>query len=200
MKSANRCGYTLVEVLAVIGIMIAVLSLTIPTVGNIRSSAWLNEAAEIVSQQFLVARQQAIGKGMVAEVRFLEKDNRWFGVQTVIYLQGGAVEPLTAVAKFPEGVAIEVSERLSPFLNSLNSETTTLNQYGAVNWRGLRFTPSGEATGPESAPALSADRAFLTIVLNHDLSASRPAGGAPPSNYATVQVTPATGRVTVYRP
>lgn len=201
MKSCppERAAFTLIELLAVIGIAVVLLTLAIPTFQAINSSRQIDLVAGILSDELNTARTQAIARQHPVELCFLEGSSAgaYRTVQIRAQQSNGEFEWTGRTRKLVEGVAF-----FPTFSNTLSTQSPTTFSAAPPIRRGvaLRFYPSGrvERADETATPLPSAEpNLTLTIGLQHDLD------NAPdtlPKNFATLQVHPRTGKVTLYRP
>ncbi len=196
-------GFTLVEMLVVMSIALLAAALVVPAIVAILDGRKVAEAAELVARQLQLARQEARGKGLTMEVRFLEKDDKWFALQT-FQVTSGSSKAVSRFTRLPEGIVITgISPTTSPLIASApQGAVMEVPGAGTCNWRALRFDSGGEA-GPlvsgTQTILLNGTNNFLTVVVEKAWNA-KGGGSELPSNYATIQVIPATGRAFVFRP
>ena len=196
-------GFTLVEMLVVLSITLVAATLLAPAIITILDGRKVAEAAELVARQLQLARQEARGKGQTMEVRFLEKDDKWFALQT-FQVTSGSSKAVSGLARLPEGTVITGTSSSTSPLIALAPQGAVMEVPGAgtCNWRALRFDSGGEA-GPlvsgTQTLLLNGTNNFLTVVMEKSWNA-KGGGNELPPNYATIQVIPATGRAFIFRP
>ncbi len=189
----RHAAFSLVELLVVIAILSLLAVLALPAVSSILRGSNINRAGQIISDQFSLARQEAVSKNRDVEVRFYFLANGptpgWRGVQLWRIEQtpnGPVTNSSSRVAVIPDGILI--STNLSPLLTAApQSGSTNLPVYGATAFRGFRFRASG---GLEAA--VSANNS-ITLVSATDT-------GSTPANYYTMQINAQTGKIIVFRP
>jgi|GEM_PF-2922079 len=196
---SRSIAFTLIELLAVIVLMMIVIILAISAVHRFGEELRLSETIRMINTQCQLARQEALAKGHITEVRFLLRDGEWSAFQTVVYRAGGTVRPISRLEVFPSGIVLEPSPGASPLFAALHGGTMDTPQYQTLEWRGLRFMPSGEAIGLSGQP-LDPLSSYLSLVHRGNLDPARPPGGGMPANYATLKIAPATSQMVVYRP
>lgn len=191
-RTARR-GFTLLELLVVIAIMAIMLVLVLPGVGSILQANDLSSAGKLVSDQFALARQEAMARNRQVEIRFIQTTNSDFRALQLWMQKPGANNfvPLQRVAFLSPRVAI--STFLSPLLSDPNATMAGTTNFGGslgnAAYRALAFRANGAPNA-----SLSASNNFLTIVGERD--ATNPS----PSNYSAIQIIPENGRVHSFRP
>jgi prepilin-type N-terminal cleavage/methylation domain-containing protein len=78
-ESAGRGGFTLLELMLVMAVIVTVLSLSIPAINRTFTRQALDKSGDRVRAAMGDARVQAIKEGNVYAV-YIEKDGRWFDV------------------------------------------------------------------------------------------------------------------------
>ncbi|MHA3774100.1 pilus assembly FimT family protein [Verrucomicrobiota bacterium sgz303538] len=223
---ATSQGFSLIELLCVIGVMVVLAGLTVPAVRGMTGSSALNSGVRTFAGMLNVARSEAIARHTV--VRFavvndwpnktaanLRKASLWtWNPEVEQFVQ------LSAWTELPEGVAIEpsipdyvrnatyaqddgASVRGDCVLESRfeeNAEFTFQSPEGPVAMRYIEFLPSGVARIPGS----SARKAIFVAVPGY-LDAERQLTYTARAEYgsatwAQINVDTLTGRVRVYQP
>lgn len=191
--NVNSAGFTLVELLAVMAIVVVLCSLAAVSLSGITMGSNLTRAGNLVADQWTLARQEAVTRNRNVEVRFFylpqDQTPAWRGLQVVRIEDNGDQVPVGRMIVLPEGILISASETLSPLMMAGDPILGTVKNpgYGTLSFRAFRFRPNGSTGG-----ALGANN-FVTLY-------SSEAQGSPPPNFCTVQVNPITGKVTTYRP
>lgn len=190
-------AFSLVEVLVVITIMVLLLVLLVPAFRSIGSANQLTSASQILVAELTKARQEALARNRIVELRFFEVPPKDGGndpdqvsvraIQKVILDQLGELGPgaeIGRVVYFPGRIHISPELELSTQVLT-HTGSTNLPGPGLSNYSAFRFRPNGSANMSE--------RIFWTIVNDQDTE-------VPPANFATVQLDPRTGRVRLFRP
>lgn len=186
--SATPGGFSLVEMLVVVAIIITLAVVTVPAFNAIAIGSNINRAGQILSDQVALARLTATTRNRDVEVRIFEipeaSQTAWRGVQLYIVEQtasGPTNIPFGRLVTFPDGIVIDASR--SPLSTGI-AGNTHLPQYGTRDYCGFRF----RANGSLGVGASGVDN-YLTIIKE----------GAP-DNFYTIQINPVTGKVSEYRP
>ena len=190
---ASAGAYTLIELLAVMTLIAALVALAVPTTLRVQQSANLNSAGQTLNDMLYLARQEAVSKSHEVQVLFLKSTNinQWRAIQIRRMDEtttGPTPAPVSRITWLPEGVIIEEGAR-SPLLtaDALITGTITLPNGKTMDYRGFRYRANG-----------STDNSITSA--NNYLTLRHAASGATAVNYYTVQVNPITGKPTTYRP
>ncbi|SDT92815.1 Verru_Chthon cassette protein D [Verrucomicrobium sp. GAS474] len=184
-------GFSLIEVLVVLAIVSLVAVASMPSLTTLILGSALNRAGQSVAGELSLARQEAMTRNCEIEVRFYRIASLWTAVQiwrVTTGDNGDTFAPVRPPLFLPSGIIM--SEPLSPLIASdtaVNGQAT-LPVRIAASYRGFRFRPTGSA----SAPVTDANN-YVTLQEAH-------AQGSPPANYCTLQVSPLSGNVAIYRP
>lgn len=145
--AAGPGGYTLVEILFVLGLLAVLTGAAVPQLTTAVDRGRARAAARYLASRMILARTQAVSKGATVALRF---DTQVAGIGIAAYVDGNhngvrtldidamidrQLEPPVALADLFPGVAIG----LSPLLPG-----TDPIQIGSTNL--LSFTPNGTAT------------------------------------------------------
>lgn len=196
-ESRSAPGFSLIELLAVMGIMVTLLGLATLGISRIIPALDLNRGGQIVSDTISAARQHASTLNREVQVVFVEipdgSEKHWKAMQLWKVDEtpnGQKITSLTPLIKLPAGVVINPEPALSPLLraDSTIEGSKSIGEYENVNYRGFRFRPGG---APDQW--VKVNNNFITLNGRNDPSAT-------PKNYYTLQVNPVTGRTAVFRP
>ena len=191
-SSADAKGFSLVELLIVMGILMLLVAVTIPSLSGLKRSSDMQVAATRAIEQFQLGRQIAKVKNRSVEMRIYTADKTALGapsIQLFSVKDDGTLEAAERRVVLPNSVAFSESATFSDFLNKYSTKTND-SKYG--DFYSFRFRGGGQ-------PALSVTNTppALTIMSREDVE--RNSGSLPP-NYVTIQLEPQTGRPRVYRP
>lgn len=197
-------GFSLIELLVVIAIMSVITLASMPTFQKISRAATLNSASQILADHFSLARQTALAKNCIIEVRIYQfrsasqTDSVYRALQIFQHRdREDDYQPLTKVIYFPNETKLVDDSRNTSLLSIAGqpfSPTTTdpkIPGYG-MNYKYLsfQFRPDGQTNLDPS------ENWFVTVAMEN----SPALNGGLPANFATVQIDPVSGSVRLYRP
>lgn len=199
----QRIGFSLIEVLAVLGILAILVAGATPPIINAIKANRLTTAADLLVGKLNEAQTLAVTFSSDVEIRFYDADNsshelaatRTDGVQVFhladpsdakVELPSDGFVAAGLPEKLPEGIAINRTETLSNIWNlrSGNRDRSEETPYAAI-----RFFPDGTTNLQETGIW------HLTLVEDR----LKQSENLPP-NFATIQIDPVTGWLEVYRP
>lgn len=201
-RITKSSGFTLIELLVVITILGILTTMAAPSIVTILSGTNLNRAGQVVSDQFTLARQEAITRNANVIVRFYQlpkgTTTSWCAIQVLRTTTSNGTTtkvPVQRIQQLPEGIVISSDFTLSPLLNIPN-RTGTIDQppYGNVSYAEFLFRPNGSTEN--AVIASNADKAGNNFVTLKNATAK----DNPLVNYYTVQVNPLTGKPIIFRP
>ena len=219
--SLADAGFTLVEMLAVLGIIALLLVLVIPSVSSVLESSQVGQAAQLVSADLGLARQVALSRNHCVEVRFYQYASPGASGETVgtpstgkyralqlfdAQTTTGTPAPLDRVQTLPGTMIVDSGSTLSTLIgmaaaNSVNAPTltngSTLNV--SIPAAGLQYNAACFQFRPDGStnlPVSSNVQWFLTLHSLHygDTQAS------PPANFFTLQTNASNGHLSFFRP
>ena len=217
VASSRTWGFTLVELIIVIGIMALISALALPATGKLMGSSRLSQAAQLLVNELSLARQQAITRNCEVEVRLYQFGDpdvpgetpsspgtgKYRALQTFNIMESGSAAALGKIHRLAPSVMIDAgglssiisSSGASPSVptaatgNALGLSIPKVGtQYNAVCFR---FLPDGSARlKPQNG------KWFLT------LHGSEAGDGltSPPPNFFTVQINALNGHIQTFRP
>jgi uncharacterized protein (TIGR02596 family) len=189
----KRRAFSLIELLTVMAIVAVMMLLLVPAFTSIGAAGKLKEAATGVLDQIEAARQQAAVSGSTVEIRLLKAQaaTHYSGIE---YRQTRPDGDLGKPMPLPDGVVLLDDSTLSPLLTSMSGGTLPQDdsRWTGGTYKALKLRSSGALELPTTA---SATGLYLTLAADRNWQA-----GQVPSNYATLQLNPETGRTLLYRP
>ena len=199
-------AFTLVEMLAVMGIIIVLLALIVPAATQIMRGSNLTQSGESIGDQLVLARQLAMSNNRRVQVRFYSlpttaaaTTTNFCAMQTFRVEDSGLTAALTKLQALHTGV-IFASDNTPHSTLLVPPSTATLSVSGsdklpaywnkACKYVGFQFLPDGST---DLDPTVNW---FITVV---DANKAVPATGSP-TNFYTVRVDPVGGHVQSFRP
>ena len=204
MIKRSSTGFTLVEMLVVMAVIVILIAAVVPAATGILRGNKVTQAIEAVESQFNLARQAAVAANRTVEIRLYQYIDpsqngsaATFNALQAFTLNGSTLTPTENVQKLPSTVIMDSGATLSSLLNPtaqrpLVQGKLPLPDIGKnYTYIAFRFRPDGSTdllptTGPW----------FLT--LHESLRGDKLT--APPSQFATVEIDPVSGELRLYRP
>lgn len=199
----TRCkGFSLVELLVVLGIIVLLAGISIPVFNSINKGADLGFAAAQTSGQLDLARQTATTMNQVVEVRIYEtRDGGGTPLYNALAMyavgeDGGGNQTFTLQNKIqylPQGAVFSAGSLSTLISDVADKGTDTIPGQNNVNYSAFRFRPSGGAEldgNPATGTAWT-----LTIVSKKDAALT-----TLPPNYAILTLNPVVGMTRITRP
>ena len=200
MKSA----FTLVELLVVMALIAILASLAIPSMTNITRGSNVTIGGETVAGALSNARQLATSKNRNVELRLIKMIDPKGGssgqeiraVQIVEVTEAG-LKPAGRLRSLPQGVIVSSVPAMTSLADNTLKKSGDISIPGvgtSYEYFAFRFRPDGSLDLKSILP--SASSYFLTLYEDK----FTPSGNAPPANFVTIKLEPATGGFSVYRP
>lgn len=213
LRPVGRGGFSLIELLIVITVMMVLGGLMGPSIGSLLRGSNLTRGGDMVAGQLTQARQFAVTRNRPVEVRFYQycspmtpdeagqtpDRGRFRALQTFEISESGVATPLGRIQQLPDEVCINSSGVLSSLLGGAGAGGVvsgtdlgmSIPQVGtAYNAVSFQFRPDGSINLDRNS------RWFLTL---HGTAIPGDAS-APPPNFMTIQVNPHNGSIDTYRP
>ncbi|XHR28375.1 MAG: Verru_Chthon cassette protein D [Chthoniobacteraceae bacterium] len=218
-RAVLRRGFTLIELLFVLAIMAILAALVGPSVNTLLRPSQLTQGAHLVCDQLSLARQTAISRNLITEVRFYQyadttvpgeqpgnaATGKYRAMQMFQIQESGSAVALSKVQRLPASLVIDSGSPLSsligqalaapnvPTLATGNTVKVPIAQAGtSYNTACFRFLPSGAT----NLSPLATSRWFLTL---HSLK-DGDSLAAPPANFFTIQIDACNGHLKTFRP
>lgn len=202
------CGFTLVELMVVIAVMISIIGVVVPAFNGIGKSGLLNRGGDLVANLLNFARQNSLSKNamtalIVVTDPAMDDQNRMFTMLELQPAQTGHTSVWKQIAKWePLATGIVVNNwtvqsagtnTVSPALPSLHYGDRTISQF-----KSIIFMPDGSTynDGPTT---------FELVEGYYPKGASTPSltglsKNGEATNYYKLTVLNSTGRVKIERP
>jgi len=196
-------AFTLVELLAVIGIIVLLLSVIAPSVVGTMEATRLTSAGSELLLKISQARQIAMTENRPVEIRFYSDEID--GVKAVrayqlFYHEASAAEskPVENAVDLAKSRVGAVAGELSPLISPQSWPHQTEKPVSVEPWKSNGATYLSVVMEPDGSTniPLSLKESFITLCGERSLASSE----SPPPNYCTIQVDPVTGKATAYRP
>lgn len=205
-------AFTLLEMLVVMAIIVILIALVSPAVSTIARGSQLTQSSDKLVAILTLAQQAATARNQSVEVRFFQygdlsvpgesatnaASGKFRALQLYLINDNGTATPFDRVETFSGGIIADSGTNISTLLTSTQRKTWTVTDPQVplpragnfYNCYAFRYRPDG------STSLLATDNWFITLhsIIDGD------ARTAPPSNYATIQVDPIGGAISVYRP
>ena len=215
---ASQQGFSLVELLVVLGVVAILAGLTAPSIISSMRGSTLNQGAQKVTNELMVARQTALARNHAVEVRFYQiakagsagetagspATGKFRAMQSFIFDDAGNATAIDKVQWLPDGIIIDAGGTLSTLFNT-SLDPTMKKTWGAAGGPPISLPTVGTAYNalafqflPDGSTNLKliAQQWFLTL---HSLSLGDNLA-ALPKNFFMLQIDPLNGHVQNYRP
>lgn len=199
-------AFSLVELLVVIAILIAMLALAVPAFNSLGRASHLTTGANLVIDELNLARQTALTKNRVTEVRFyllrhaVDPAEAYRAFRVYASDESGQImTPLGPIKFLPPSVVALGDDQFSTLLSEASRPRKTEEEEDLPGAPGTRYKPIRfRSTGAAELAAYTGtnDMWFLTLKNETDPSTAE----QPAPNFATIQLDPATGRCRQFRP
>lgn len=228
LKRSSNEGFTLIEMLTVVGIITLLVALVTPTLVDVIRSTRLNSAGDSLVGRISLAQQSAVSLNCEVEVRFYkyidetsdQPNEELFSAYQVIQTTTNGVDKLISDNYyFESGITLSGLSSLSPLLATSVSQTETSDgrylftpsSSGVlpqnVEYVAFRFYPDGSlrvlSSTESTTGAEEIARAYTIPVYNQSfitLIESRDLQNQQPNNFYCIQIDSYTGKTRVYRP
>ena len=203
-----RKGFSLIELLAVMAIIVILLAFVAPAALSIVKGNKMTQASEVVGGQLTLARQTALTRNKPVEVRFYQyadsevpgesitDPSTWHfrAIQAFEVVKTGIVTPLHEVRQLPSGIILDSGSNLSSLLHSPSPAKgrDPIPRVGLdYRYSTIRFRPDGSV-----AKSTTSEGWFMTLhsLVDGDQLTS------PPANLVTFEIDVFNGALKTFRP
>lgn len=209
---SDRRGFSLIELLVVLGIAVILLGLAVPVIAPLMRASSLNTASSMIMDEFNYVRQLALTQNRDVEVRFYrmgspaEPTQLEYRAFRAFVINGSSptdVEPLTPVRYLPKSVILSPDPAFSSLLDHANPARSGLTKAqevlprssAPVEYVGFLFRATGGTNLSPINPPVG--NWFLTVYIER---APKNGFTGIPDNFINIQLDPVTGRVRTHRP
>lgn len=218
----------MIELLVVVVIIGIIMAFVVPAVGSLLRGSAVTQAGTLLTDQVSLARQHALSRNRVVEVRFyrfwdpeqagerVTDDPASAPFRALHFLEigdQGIPIPVGKAAFLPDSMMMNASESFSTILATGAAtrlvKKANLDRNDPELPRGIdrnydyiafRFQPDGSTSLSPigSTGPSSGGRWFITLHAIRDLP--KTTGGQPPANFVTWMIDPVSGSSKVFRP
>lgn len=206
-----RFGFSLIEILVVLSIMVVVAGLAMPASMSMVRSWRLTMAGHAMVDKLNLARQSALTRNHTVEVRFYQygdqaegenarqpQTGRYRAFQLLEINDAGRYVPIGKVEHLPTSVIIDHSTQLTSLFSLSSGEKAGSPSYGSIPAVGINYNFIAFQYLADGSTNLT-PRNSLWFLSLHDIHNGDSLTALPP-NYCTIQIDPFNGHVTSYRP
>lgn len=211
----GRRAFTLIEMMVVVAMIALIVAAVAPMVFGTLIATRLTSAGETLAGQLSLAHQLAMSRNTTVEVRFYQYDDPEIPGSKALYravaiMRASKIganssvlnEQLTDTYYLPSGIAIGDTTAMSPLLtnNKIRFESDSekiIKRSKNARYKSFQINPDGTTNlellmDGKYQPQLSYVTLAEDRVIENETSV--------PKNFYAVQIDPATGRTTTYRP
>jgi uncharacterized protein (TIGR02596 family) len=230
MHSRLKRAFSLVELLVVVAVIGIVATFAVPAVQGMLKGSSLTSAASAMVDQMSLARQHALSKNRIVEMRFYRfadpempgekvqdpSTGHFRGLQFFEMAESGILVPASKMAMFPDTIIMNPSETLSNYLGE--DAATRLVTMSSVDpkvdpelprgvrhkyeYMAFRFFPDGTTSlSPTGTPGRPSQGGRWFVTVHAISDLGRTNGNTqPPPNFFTWMIDPVAGSSKILRP
>lgn len=196
-------AFTLTELLAVVGILAILASLTLSGFQGVLGNYHISAAGNLLSDEIQYAQQAAVSHNKPVQIRLYrdQDEDSWRTIATVISAdvsESGSTQWLTAPRQLPGEVVISSDPTRSTFFSVNDSPALERQVQGDSGPAGIRGCDYVSVEFQADGSVLPGDL-MPWVLMVHDSRATLTAG-AVPSNFVAVILDPRTGRSYLRQP
>jgi uncharacterized protein (TIGR02596 family) len=207
MKNHSSRAFTLLELLVVISVGILLAGLSLPAFNAISRGTQLSQSAQTLLNELSFARQSALSKNRIIEVRFYKLPktpgsstaSQYRAVQSFEIDDSGTATALGKIQWLTSPVIIDHNSAISTLLDSSRAKTwTTADPQISLPQIGTSYEATAFRFQPNGSTDLSqlGQQWFVTLHNGNEGDNLTKL----PTNYYTIQINPLNGSVQSYRP
>lgn len=227
--SLRSRAFSLIELVVVISVLAIIAAFSVPAVTSMLQGSSLTQASQLLVDQMNLARQLALSKNTIIEVRFYRygdpdspgedvskpRDGKFRAMQVFEVLANGAAIPAGKFEEFPNSILLSANREtpdsgISSLLDKGNLKTP--EDFGKKDSYHISLPelPKGIKKQyefvsfrfmPDGSTTLGPTSLwYITMHGINDRQKSKDGKVAPPDNFFTLQLDPVTGATKIFRP
>ncbi len=196
-------AFTLVELLVVIGIILLLTAISIPSFQRMSLASEFTTAGQVIAEQLSLARQAALTQNRSVQVRFYQlsdpktSSEKGYRALQLFTVDAEGSKPLSKPIYLPHLMMISEDEKTTSLMK-LPEKTPGAN-FPPLPEVGLNYQYRCFHFKPDGGTDLAIDQSwFLTLYAKSDAKKKSETG--LPANFVTFQIDPRNGRVRQFRP
>lgn len=227
--SIRTRAFSLIELVVVISVLAIIAAFSVPAVTSMLKGSSLTQSSQLLVDQLNLARQLALSKNTIIEVRFYRysdpdspgedvtnpKAGKFRAMQLFEVIPSGAALPASKFNEFPNSVMLSANREapdsgISSLLDKGPLKTSDDFAKKDSYHVSLPELPKGIKKQydfvsfrfmPDGSTTLGPTTLwFLTIHGINDRQSTKDGKVGPPDNFFTVQIDPVTGATKIFRP
>jgi uncharacterized protein (TIGR02596 family) len=229
LPSPRARAFSLIELVVVIAVLAIIAAFSVPAVTSMLQGSSLTQASQMLVDQVNLARQFALSKNTMVEVRFYRysdpdtpgedvtkpKEGKFRALQVFEILPSGAGVPLGKLEELPNSVMLAANrdkpeDGFSSILDSGKLQTSDQFKDRTAYYLSLPELPKGIKKQyefvyfrfmPDGSTTLGPTSLwYVTLHGVNDRPLKEDGGTRPPPNFFTLQIDPVSGTTKIFRP